>query len=205
MKNLLAQSQEKPSATFVQTVGQGNGGHSHLENVAPRGNRNFSSTTEVTCYGCGVQGHFQNNCERVKGLVQTGAIIYNRDGRVCLPDGSRVLNIPPGASLIDRVEKYYGTMRPTQAFYGAFEEMEERMSGPLPKENLYENKDIDDRESKLARLEKGLELVERESALLARKFKLEGKTPEKVDVRTYLLEQFDEELKALQENKSGFL
>jgi hypothetical protein len=205
MKNLLAQTQEKPSSTFVQTVGPGNGGPSHLENMGTRGNRNFSNGAEVTCYGCGVQGHFQSHCERVKGLIQSGAIRYNREGRVCLPDGSRVPNIPPGANLVDRIENYYGTTRPIQAFHGTFEEMEERMSGPLPKENLYENRDMDDRESKLARLEKGLEMVERESALLTRKLKLDEKAHERAEVRTYLLEQFDAELKAMQEAKPGFL
>ena len=205
IKSLLTQSQEKPSSTFIQSVGQGGGSHPHSENVPVRGNKNSSNGSEIICYGCGVPGHFQNNCERVKGLVQSGAIIYNRDGRVCLPDGSRVPNIPPGASLADRVEKYYGNIRPTQAFYGAFEEMEDRMSGALPKTSLYENKEVENREQKLARLEKGLDLMEREAAVLQRHLKLEGKAPEKVDARTYLLEQFDEELKALQENKPGFL
>ena len=204
IKNLLTQSQEKPSSTFIQSAGQGSGGHFHSDNMSGRGNKISSGNTDIICYGCGVPGHFQNNCEKVKGLVQSGAIIYNRDGRVCLPDGSRVPNIPPGANLADRVEKYYGTMRPTQAFYGAFEEMEERMSGTLPKESSYVNKEVEDREQKLARLEKGLELMERESALLARQLKLENKLPEKVDVRNFLLEQFDEELKALQENRPGF-
>ena len=118
--------------------------------------------------------------------------------------GSRVPNIPPGASLAGRVEKYYGNIRPTQAFYGTFEEMEDRMSGALPKASLYKNKEVENREQKLARLEKGLDLMEREAAVLQRHLKLEGKAPEKVDARTYLLEQFDEELKALQENKQGF-
>ena len=204
IKSLFTQSQEKPSSTFVQSVGQGSGGHTHLENVPARGNKS-SSMTEITCFGCGALGHFQNGCEKVKGLVQSGAIIYNREGKVCLPDGSRVPNVPPGASLAERVEKYYGTMKPTQAFYGAFEEMEERMSAPVPRESHQGNKSFEDRESKLSRLEKGLELMEREAALLAKQLKLEAKSPDKVDVRTYLLEQFDEELKALQDNKAGFL
>ena len=205
MKNLLTQSQEKSTSAFVQSVGQGNGGHFHSENNVNRGTRGSSNFTDFVCYGCGIAGHLQNNCEKVKGLVQSGAIIYNREGRVCLPDGSRVPNIPPGGNLAERVEKYYGSARPTQAFYGAFEEMEERMGGLLPKESGSGSKEADERDQRFAKLEKGIELMERmENALFAKQLKLEAKSPEKLDVRSYLMERFDEELGALQGNKSGF-
>lgn len=205
IKSLLTQSQEKPVASFVQGIGQGSGNFPHPEPMANRGFKSLSNNSGYNCFGCGEQGHFQNDCEKIRNLFRTGAITYNRDGRVCLPDGSRVPSGPPGASLADRVEKYYGTVRPTQAYYGTFEEMEEKMAVILPKENSYMSREVNDREQRLAKLEKECELKERENALLAKQLKLEVKAPEKPDVRAYFLDSFGEELKALQENKPGFL
>ena len=92
----------------------------------------------------------------------------------------------------------------TQSYYGAFEDMEEKLGGNLPRESTYVNREVDERELKLAKLEKELELRERESALIVKQLKLENKTSEKPHVRSFLLECFDEELAALQ-NKPGFL
>jgi hypothetical protein len=102
------------------------------------------------------------------------------------------------------VDRYYASIRPTQSYYGAFEEMEEKLGGHLARESTYINREVEERELKLAKLEKELELRERESALIAKQLKLESKTSEKPDVRSFLLERFDEELAALQ-NKPGFL
>src|SRR5271154_3341347 len=166
--------------------------------------KSFSNSSELTCFGCGSVDHVQNNCEHVKALFAKGAIVRNREGRVCLPDGSRVPNVPSGACLVERVEKYYASKRMTQSYYGALEEMEEKLGAILPRESTYVNRDVDKRELKLAKLEKELELRERESALIAKHLKLENKASEKPDVRSFLLERFDEELAALQ-SKPGFL
>jgi hypothetical protein len=97
------------------------------------------NTTDYMCFGCGENGHFQNNCEKVKALIQKGAVILNREGRICLPDGTRVPNIPQGACLVDRVERYYNTMRPSQSYCSTFEEAEEQLLGLVPKETMYMN------------------------------------------------------------------
>ena len=62
IKMLLSQAQEKPSSAFVQTLGIGYGSGKNFE---PPGRplKNFSSGTELICFGCGEGGHFQNNCE----------------------------------------------------------------------------------------------------------------------------------------------
>ena len=203
VKTLLSQQPEKPSPNLVQQVGQGirNG---NLNNEQGKSFRALPNTSEIICFGCGEGGHFQNNCDRVKALISKGAIIRNHEGRVCLPDGSRVPNIPAGACLAERVEKYYASVKPSQAYYGAFEEMEEKMGGVLPREQLYVNREVDSREQRIAKLEKEFELKERENTLLAKQMKLESKISENSDVRSFLLERFDDELKALQNNKSGF-
>jgi hypothetical protein len=86
VKTLLSQAHEKPSLSFVQNIGMGNCSN-HME--APgRVITNFSSKTDYICFECGESCHFQNNCKHVKALIAKEAIIYNHDGRVCLPDGS---------------------------------------------------------------------------------------------------------------------
>ena len=203
IKTVLSTNQEKPPASFVQHVGQGSKTENRNEE-AQKTFKSFSNSSELTCFGCGSVDHFQNNCERVKALFARGAIVRNREGRVCLPDGSKVPNVPFGACLVERVEKYYASKRLTQSYYGTFEDMEDKLGGNLPRGSTYVNREVDERELKLAKLEKELELRERESALLAKQLKLENKASEKPDVRSFLLERFDEELAALQ-SKPGFL
>lgn len=190
IKKIGSHNPEKPTSNFVQNVGQSMRTGNYTE-MSGRNYNNTSNTSGSTCYGCGESGHFQNNCERVKTLISKGSIIYNREGRVCLPDGSRVPNIPMGASLIDRVERYYSTMKQSQSFYGAFEEMEERLGGTMPRETSQVTRDLEDREAKIERLEKELALRERESTLKAKQLKLES-------VR------IDDEISALREDKAGF-
>ena len=204
MKTILSQSQEKPSSSFVQNVGTGSRVGGPTE-ASGRVLKNFSSNNDYMCFGCGENGHFQNNCEKVKSLIVKGAIVHNREGRVCLPDGSRVPNIPAGSCLVERVERYYANMKPTQSYYGAFEEMEEKMCSTIPKEATYVNREVDEREQKLAKLEKEFDLRERMSTLKAKQLKLETKSSERAEASSYLLEHFDEELSALQNSKGGFL
>ena len=87
IKTLLSQAQEKPSSAFVQNVGPGyrSGNNSEL---LGRPLRNLSSGAELICFRCGESGQFQNNCEQVKALFTKGAIVHNKEGRVCLLDGS---------------------------------------------------------------------------------------------------------------------
>ena len=67
------------------------------------------------------------------------------------------------------------------------------------------SKEIDEREQRIAKAKKELEVRERESALKAKQYKLEAKALGRADVHSFLLEHFDQELSALQEGKPGFL
>jgi hypothetical protein len=203
MKTLLTQTHEKPSSSFVQNVGTGNRPGGFID-VPGRVTKNFSTSADYNCFGCGESGHFQNNCERVKTLLKNGTIIHSREGRVRLPDGSRVPNIPAGASLIKRVEKHYASMKPAQSYFGAYEEMEDKLYGSAAQESVNGGREVDEREQRLAKLEKEFELKEREGALFAKQLKLEAKGSEKADMRSFLLEHFDEELAALQSSEKGF-
>jgi hypothetical protein len=137
-------------------------------------------------------------------LIPKGAIIHNREGRVCLPDGLRVLNVPPGLCLADRVDRYYASMKPTQSYYGTFEEMEDKMHGSISQESTYVNQEIEERKQQIAKLEKEQELKERENALSVKQFKLEAKLLDKAAVQAYLLEHFDKDLQVLSGRKLGF-
>lgn len=203
IKTLVSQSQEKPASSFIQNVGPGNK-YGNQGEPAGKVYKNLSNGSDLICFGCGENGHFQNNCDRIKALLKNGAIVYNREGRVCLPDGSRVPNVPTGASLVERVDRYYATTKPAQAYYGTFEEMEEKLGGNVSKESTYVNREVDEREQRLAKLEKEFELKERENALMAKQLKLENNGVGKPDLQSFLLERFDKDLSALQGGKTGF-
>ena len=203
IKMLLSQTQEKPLLAFVQNVGPGyrSGNNSELPG---RPLKSFSSGAELICFGCGESRHFQNNCEQVKALFTKGAIVHNKEGRVCLPDGSRVPNIPMGASLVEHMDRYYATMKLVQSYYSTFEEMEDSYGAPS-QDSTSAGKEIDEHEQRIMKAEKELELRERESALKAKQYKLKAKALERADVCSFLLEHFDQELSASQEGKLGFL
>src|SRR5277367_2774404 len=62
IKTMLSHNQDKPSATFVQHVGQGNRIGNQSEE-ASKTFKSFSNSSDLTCFGCGSSEHFQNNCE----------------------------------------------------------------------------------------------------------------------------------------------
>ena len=107
------------------------GNHSNHTEAPGRVTKNFSGGTGYICIGCGETSHFQKNCECVKALIAKEAIIYNCDGRICLPDGSHVPNIPAGAHLVEQLDRYYANIKLSQAYYGALKEMEEKICSTL--------------------------------------------------------------------------
>ena len=161
IKTLLSQAQEKLLSAFVQNLGMG---YRSGNNSEPPGRplKNFLCGTELICFGCGESGHFWNNCEQIKALFTKGAIVHNKEGGVCLPDGLWVPNIPTGASLVKHMDRYYTTMKPVQSYYGTFEEVEDSYGAPS-QESTSAGEEIDEREQRIAKAEKELELRERES------------------------------------------
>jgi hypothetical protein len=202
IKNFVSQNQEKTPSSFVQNVGPIKYGMSN--DILGKPLKTPFNITDAVCYGCGESGHFQNACEKIKALIQKGVITHSREGRICLPDGSRV-PIIPGACLVERIEKYYTTMRPSQAYYGTFEEAEERLLGLVPKETTNMNREVlDEREQRIAKLEREISIRDRENAITAKLLKLSEKGPEKADTSVYSLEQFSKELAALQGDRPDF-
>ena len=96
-------------------------------------------------------------------------------------------------------------MRPSQSYCSTFEEAEEQLLKLVPKETTYMNQEVlDEREQRIAKLEKELGIRERENAIAAKYLKLSKKVPEKIDASTYSQEQFQKDIAALQGERPDF-
>jgi hypothetical protein len=207
LKALLAQAPAKGITSSSQNFnGNSAGGNPEVQQ------RWVKNSQGMECFGCGGDDHFQDKCEKIKHHIKLGNLKLNQDGRVRLANGARVPNYPTGASLIERMERYYASKPPVQAYLGSYEEVEERSVNSYSKYGEPLDNSLDLKEQRLARMEKELQLKERESLLLARQLKLEDKSDEKQNrgaKASYilgLLEQLtDEELASVKDSKSGFL
>lgn len=207
LKALLAQAPTKGASGFNQNFnGNSAGGHPEIQQ------RWVKNSQGMECFGCGGDDHFQDKCEKIKHHVKLGNLKYNQEGRVRLANGSRVPNYPTGANLIERMERYYASKPPVQAFLGSYEEVEERSVNTYTKYGEPIDNSLDLKEQRLAKLEKELQLKERESVLLARQLKLEDKGDEKQNRNakaSYILglmdQLTDEELASVKDAKSGFV
>lgn len=207
MKTLVAQTQSASTAPSWRSS----------SNINRNSDHNFGSPAQysVKCFFCGKSGHFQNDCEELKTCLKSGKLKLNSDGRLRLPDGSIVPNSPPGSCWLERVERYYAH-RPSQVLYcGTIEEDDDIFNINVPGYNYqpqYFNMS-EDRERKLAQLERDIELRERENALTLKQLKLEraereSNRPAKGSKAAQLLELMEhmteEELTPLKSSKSGF-
>ena len=161
------------------------------------------------CFYCGAMGHFLADCPELKSQVQSGNLKWNPEGKLRLRDGSFIPMFPgqPQASMKERVERHY-SKRPSQFFYGEYEE-DDPVSSFAPKypaQFLHMNETSEQRR---ARLEKELDLKEKEDALELRKLKLEReeKRLEKASGSSRaanLLDLTDDELVAIKAARLGF-
>jgi hypothetical protein len=209
LKALLARAEEKGAAALQQSF-SGNNASSQAE-IQQRWVKNPQG---MECFGCGGDDHFQDKCEKIKHHIKLGNLKYNQEGRIRLGNGNRVPNFPAGASLIERMEKYYSSRPPAQTYLGAssFEEVEERSVNAYTRNSEPIDNSMNVRERKLALLEKELQLKERENLLLAKQLKLEEKIEDKPNrsaKTSYilgLLDQLtDEELGSIKDPKLGFV
>jgi hypothetical protein len=96
-------------------------------------------------------------------------------------------------------------MRSSQTYYSTFEEAEEHLLGLIPKETTYMNREVlDEREQRIAKLEKEIGIRERENAVTAKYLKLSEKGSEKIDASVYSTEQFNRDMAALQGDRPDF-
>lgn len=125
------------------------------------------------CYWCGVLGHFQADCEDLKNQVRAGNVKFNPEGRLRMKDGSFIPNIPAGGTLKEKVERHY-SKKPSQYFYGCYEDEEplSTSAAQYPAQFLHTTEDP---EKRRARLERELDLREKEEALELKTIALERK------------------------------
>jgi hypothetical protein len=143
--------------------------HETSSNSMPKSGRSMDNER---CFYCGRMGHFQADCDDLKSQIQSGNLKLNPEGKLRLRDGSFIPGFPNGSTLKERVDKHY-SRKPSQYFYGEYED-EDPVSPPVPKYPTQLMQTNEDAERRCARLEKELDLREKEAALALRKLKLEG-------------------------------
>jgi hypothetical protein len=203
MKALMAQQQGTTAATYVQNFNPGGTG----SGPAVTQQKWTKNPRGMECFGCGGDDHFQDRCEKIAHHLRLGNLKLNSERKVCLPDGSRVPNIPPGANLIERMERFY-TNKPSQTYYGAFEDVEEKIGGTY---HSYNESTSHDKDQRIAQLEKEFS-TKKEILIRAKQLKLEKEAKEKSYANERescildLLEDCtEEELGRLKEARPGFL
>jgi hypothetical protein len=159
------------------------------------------------CFYCGKMGHFQADCDDLKSQIRSGNLKLNPEGRLRLKDGSFIPGFPNTTTLKERVERHYAK-KPSQFYYGEYEEDDPPFTPKYTSQYLNVNED----EKRRARLEKELDIREKEEALELRKLKLEreekrlGQSSSNSRAANLLdvLGLTDDELAALKAVRSGF-
>jgi hypothetical protein len=213
MKKLLAQTESSQAEKSVNKDGamvNTSTSTTGASGAAPRWGKPMANEE---CYACGTMGHFQADCEYLKAQVSAGNLKYNPEGKLRMRDGALIPAFPKGACLRERLDKYLAR-RSAQLFQGDFDE-EDDYKLPTTTRGIYQLlNNAEDPERRRARLERELDMREREEALELRKIKLEReekKLAETSNKKTRaahvqdLLEQLnEEELASLKVARSGF-
>ena len=165
LKTLLTQGQKQEQAS-----GHGKAYEAHSGPNCKWGGKPLDSEK---CFWCGGPGHFQADCDDLKSQVRAGNVKVNAEGKLRLKDGSFIPNRPMGGTLKEKVE-YHNSKKPSQYFYGSYEEDDPvHMSATqFPAQFLHVTEDP---EKRRARLERELDLREKEEALELKKIELERK------------------------------
>jgi hypothetical protein len=161
---------------------------------APNGRSN--SNMFGKCFYCGGKEHYVPECEELKKDLRIGRVKINGDKKFRMPDGSWIPNEPNGAPIKEKIEREL--MRKENQFYCGYEE-EEDMIPRYPEqyvniaESPYQRK---------ARLERELDLKEKEDELEMKKIKFERETKKREQVEKPTKSQLIELIEKLAQGES---
>ena len=207
MKTLLTQSQAGVSQGLCKGDCKGGSCKMHEAHSGPAQRWGGKPMENEKCFWCGLLGHFQADCEDLKSQIRSGSVKVNQEGKLRLKDGSFIPNYPAGATMKEKVERHYAR-RPSQFYHGEYEEDDPVPSSAprYPSQYLQLNETA---ERRRVRLEKELDLKEKEDALELRKLKLEREEKRLEHASgsskaVNLLELTDDELAAIKAARLGF-
>jgi len=206
LKTLLSQSQ----ASVGHGDSRGSGFRNHEHHSSPPQKWGKSAENDK-CFCCGIPGHFQADCEEMKNMIRSGLIKVNPEGKLRLRDGSFIPNHPPGATIKERVERHY-SKKPSQYYYGEYEE-DHPVPSSAPRYPAQFLHVPENAERRRARLEKELDLCEKEEALELKRIKLErdekklelaNGSSRSANVVDLLGPLTDDEVAAIRQARAGF-
>ena len=112
------------------------------------------------CFYCGRKDHYVPECDEVQEDLRAGLIKMTPDGKLRLKDGSQIPSSPFGATIRERVQKYYAKLQ--QVFCFGDYEMEDDLIGPsAPRYTAQYANMAESAEAHRARLEYELDLKEK--------------------------------------------
>ena len=203
LKTLLTQGQKQEPA--------GGCGKTHDTHSGPTQRWGGKSLDGEKCFWCGALGHFQADCDDLKNQARAGNVKINAEGRLRLRDGSFIPNIPAGGTLKEKVERH-NSKKPSQFFYGCYED-DDPVPAPatqFPSQFLHVTEDP---EKRRARLERELDLREKEESLELKRIALERKekkleqasgSAKATNVLDLLTSLTEDEIAAVKAARSGF-
>jgi hypothetical protein len=217
MKTMLAMAQQTGSAPHSHQHIHGDGYERKTEGILgkpgsmPKWGR---SVDNEKCFYCGHNGHFLPDCADLKEDLRIGKMKIGPDARIRMGDGSRIPPGPMGTTIKERVERSQHTGIKANYYGGVYEEEDDIYVPALARITPQYALSQETQEQRTLRLEKELDLREREDALELRKLKL-AREEKKVELTVKasreaniqeLLGQFtDEEIASIKAAKAGFV
>jgi hypothetical protein len=202
MKTLLNQVQngtgnkKEPFVQYDPNMGVKLGQPGTIPRWGPTGNGRVYEP-ETRCFYCGGKGHYIPECDELRKDLKTGYVMINEEKKLRMPDGGYIPNIPNGAFIKEKIERY--NMRKQSQFYCGYEEDEEPVIPRYPAQ--FVNSTAENPIQRHKRLEKVLDL---EEELELRRMKLEREEKKsRESASTNVLELLEQLVKG-DNSKSGF-